>query len=342
MAATAQTGERIESRDILRLSVGRPLWWRGTVPDPALPRVAVVGSRDPTPEQERLARELGRELAAAGGVVVSGGAFGVDAAALEGALEVGGAAIAVLPSAHDLPFPPAHLELYERIAVGPGGLLSQVPPGAGVQRSHFLKRNLLIVQTVDALVTVCADARSGSLHCAGQAWLAGLPVLAAPWSPGSPNSQGSNRLLQAGARAITDAVGCQRLLKDLRDGLGRRLLERDPKPPGQSGGAPLDGKGQSPGERTKARRLVDGAGGRCPSYRAEAVTTRADMSGLADCDADLATRLVSVLQEAGPQGLPLEDLTLHLQADRGPVAALAMRLTLLGRIRRHAGGSFAV
>jgi DNA protecting protein DprA len=342
MAATAPMGEHIESQVVLRLSVGQPLWWRGTVPDPALPRVAVVGSRDPTPEQERLARELGRALAVAGGVVVSGGAFGVDAAALEGALEVGGAAIAVLPSAHDLPFPPAHVELYERIAAGPGGLLSQFPPGAGVQRSHFLKRNQLIVQTVDALVTVCADARSGSLHCAGRAWLAGLPVLAVPWSPGSPNSHGSNGLLQAGARAITDAAGCQRLLKDLRGGHGRRLLERDPKPPGQSGGAPLDGKGGNAVEGPKAGRLVDGARGRCPSYPAEAVTSRADMSGLAGCDADLATRLVSALHEAGPQGLPLEDLALRLQVDRGPVAALAMRLTLLGRIRRHAGGSFAV
>ena len=128
---------------------------RGRWPPPERPRVALVGSRRPTPYGEAVAEQLGLELARAGVVVVSGLALGVDAAAHRGALNAGGVTVAVMGTGVDLIYPAAHTVLAEAILAGGGALVSQFPDGTEPRRQNFPARNHTIA-ALSAVVVVVA------------------------------------------------------------------------------------------------------------------------------------------------------------------------------------------
>ena len=114
---------------------------RGRWPPPEGPRVAIVGSRRPTPYGEAVAERLATDLAAAGAVVLSGLALGVDAAAHEGALGAGGCTVAVMGTGVDVVYPAANAGLAARIVEGGGALVSAFPDGTPPRRGHFPRRN---------------------------------------------------------------------------------------------------------------------------------------------------------------------------------------------------------
>ena len=126
-------------------------------------RVALVGARAADEAALRLARGLGEELAAAGVEVVSGGARGVDAAAHAGALWGGGTTLAVLGTGVDVPYPPEHGPLFDRIASAGGALVSEFPPGTPSTRHNFPRRNRTIAGLSHATVVVRASTNSGAL-----------------------------------------------------------------------------------------------------------------------------------------------------------------------------------
>lgn len=165
-------------------------------------RVGIVGTRQASPSGERLARALAGLVARAGAVVVSGMAFGIDAAAHHGALDAGGGTIAVLGGGADVPYPPAHLALHERIARD-GLVLSEAPLGARPGKGAFPRRNRIIAALSEVLVVVEAGARSGALITAGQAADLGRVVAALPGPVDSPRHAGSNLLLAEGAQFIS-------------------------------------------------------------------------------------------------------------------------------------------
>ena len=341
MAPYDRPVEQIDPAVILRRgTVRHGLWLCGAAPPPDRLRVGLIGSRSASPQQADMARELAAGLARAGAVVVSGGARGIDGEALAGAIMARGVAVAVLPSAQDRPYPPQHEPLFGQIVRAGGALVSGSPPGTEARTAHFLTRNLLMTRMIDALITVCANVHSGSLHCAGAAWQAGLPVLAVPWTPGSANSEGSNRLLAAGARAIWDADGCQRLLAALQDAKGNQLLARQvaaPGRPGRKAPAAPDHYASAP---AVLARSIDAHREARPSYDAEAVTSRAVVDVPAGCDPALVRGLADALQDAGPSGLSLEELTQALGCARSEAARTALQLVLHGGIRRSPGGGF--
>lgn len=175
--------------------------------DPALlgaRAVAIVGARAATAYGRGVARRLGAELAQAGFVVVSGLARGIDAAAHEGALEAGGATVAVQACGPEQVYPPEHRALAERIAAS-GALVSELPPGVPPRPAHFPLRNRLISGLAEALVVVEARERSGSLHTVRHALDQGIDVLAVPGPVDAPTSVGPNRLLRDGATPALDA-----------------------------------------------------------------------------------------------------------------------------------------
>lgn len=176
------------------------LWLRGRrelLEAPA--RVAVVGSRAPTPYGEGQARRFGFELAARGIVVVSGLARGVDAAAHEGALAAGGGTIAVLGSGVDRPWPAGPLA--DRVAEH-GLLVSEFPPGTGPRRHHFPLRNRLIAALSDAVLVVEAAESSGSLITARWAADQGQDVFALPGRVDHPMAMGTLRIVREGATPV--------------------------------------------------------------------------------------------------------------------------------------------
>lgn len=175
--------------------------------DPALlasPAVAVVGARACSPYGAQVARMLGRELAAAGLVVVSGLARGIDAEAHRGSLETTGRTVAVLGCGIDRDYPAVHASLAEQ--VGERGLIvSEYEPGVEPAPWRFPARNRIIAGLCVATVVVEARERSGALITADFALEEGREVFAVPGEITSALSAGTNALLRLGATPLTGA-----------------------------------------------------------------------------------------------------------------------------------------
>src|SRR6185436_17484206 len=137
-------------------------------------------------------------LARRGWAVVSGGAFGIDAAAHAGALDAGAETYAVLGCGVDVVYPDRHAALFARIA-GRGGLISQFAPGTRPHMKHFPQRNAVVAGLCDAVIVVEAALKSGALITAEVARKAGQRLLAVPGTPGT------DALLSAGALPVTGA-----------------------------------------------------------------------------------------------------------------------------------------
>jgi DNA processing protein len=178
--------------------------------------VAVVGARVCSAYGAHVARVLGAGVAAAGGVVVSGLARGVDAEAHRGALEAGGATVAVLGCGIDRDYPAVHAQLARRIADCGGLLASEYGPGVEPAPWRFPARNRIIAGLCAATVVVEARERSGALITADFALEEGREVLAIPGEITSALSAGTNALLRLGATPATsvddvlEAVGLSR------------------------------------------------------------------------------------------------------------------------------------
>ncbi len=202
----------------------RALFGRGDAT--LLPRLApdeavtVVGSRRASSYGREVARELGKELATAGLVVVSGLAFGIDACAHRGAIDSGLTA-AVLGCGADVAYPAAHRSLWRRI--GERGLvLSELPPRTGAWRWSFPARNRIMAALAGMTVVVEAAERSGSLITADLAADLGRDLGAVPGPVGSRLSAGPNNLLAGGACLVRDAQD----VLDAMLGPGARRIER--------------------------------------------------------------------------------------------------------------------
>jgi DNA processing protein len=173
------------------------LWARGSARlDELVERsVAIVGSRASTAYGEHVAAELGHQLGERGWTVVSGGAFGIDAAAHRGAMAAEAPTLAVLACGVDRPYPAAHGALFTRIAET-GLLVSEWPPGCAPLRHRFLVRNRLIAALTRGTVVVEAAARSGAQATAKRARRLGREVLVVPGPVTSAMSVGCHELLR--------------------------------------------------------------------------------------------------------------------------------------------------
>jgi DNA processing protein len=189
----------------------------------ARPAVAIVGARACSGYGASVARSLGRELAHAGLVVVSGMARGVDGEAHRGALEAGGATVAVLGCGIDRDYPAAHGELARRIAET-GLIVSEYAPGVEPAPWRFPARNRIVAGLCAATIVVEARERSGALITADLALEEGREVLSVPGEITSSLSDGTNALLKLGASPLTcagDVLACFGLESDppeTRDG----------------------------------------------------------------------------------------------------------------------------
>lgn len=167
----------------------------------ATPMVAVVGSRQPTPQGIEAATLLAGGLAAAGWTVVSGLALGIDGAAHSAALDAGGPSIAVVGTGIDRVYPARHRALAHRLA-SQGLLLSEFALGSPPLGGHFPMRNRIIAGLSRGTLVVEAALRSGSLTTARLAAECGREVMAVPGSIQSPQSSGCHWLIKQGATLV--------------------------------------------------------------------------------------------------------------------------------------------
>jgi len=166
------------------------------------PCIAIVGSRRTTLYGQSVARKLGAELAERGFCVVSGLARGIDTAAHEGALSVGGRTAAVLGTGLDLIYPPENLDLYRRIAET-GAILSEFPFGRRADRQSFAMRNRIVAGICEAVVVTESDVDGGAMITARFAGEQGRLIFAVPGRIDQPSSHGCHQLIRDGATLLT-------------------------------------------------------------------------------------------------------------------------------------------
>ena len=215
----------------LRDTPGAPpfLWVLGDVELLTRPLVSLVGARNASSLGMRMARKLARELGAAGYVIVSGLARGIDAAAHRAALDCG--TIAVQAGGVDIRYPSENADLADAIAQR-GLRLSEQPMGLKPLARHFPLRNRIISGLSAATVVVEGAARSGALITARDALDQGREVLAVPGHPFDARAAGCNLLLRDGATLVRDAA-------DVLEALQSLGAEATPPRPGLQGALPL-------------------------------------------------------------------------------------------------------
>jgi DNA processing protein len=261
------------------------LWVRGSTPlaDLFERAVSVVGARAATGYGEHVAAEFGYGLAGAGLTVVSGAAYGIDAAAHRGALAAEGATAAVLGCGVDVGYPAGHDDLLDQIAAA-GAVISEYPPGTPPGRHRFLVRNRLIAALSAGTVVVEAGIRSGARNTAASAAALGKEVMVVPGPITSATSLGCHELLRTAAALPVGSVA--EILESVGP-LGEGLESRPDTPT-----RPTDGLGEDALRVHEAlsRRTARGSDrialdSGVPLDRVRALLPELELTGLAErCD----------------------------------------------------------
>lgn len=208
------------------------LWVAGLASSLNRTAVAIVGSRRAAPASIHVARRLAQGLADAGLVVVSGLARGVDGAAHQGALDAGGATVAVLGCGADVVYPRDHRALADNVRKQ-GAIVSEFPPGTEPLAHHFPLRNRIISGLCRAVIVIEASERSGSLITARAALDQGRDVLAVPGNVASGQHCGCHALIKDGAalvETVEDVLHCLGWAAGPSSGAGsHRKLNTDSK-----------------------------------------------------------------------------------------------------------------
>lgn len=206
--AAAVASARTELRDRLLPEAGwsPSLAVRGALEScTARPSVAIVGMRKSSPTGRRFARDLAHELAQHGVTIVSGLAYGIDAAAHQGAIAAGGAHCAVLAGGFEHIYPRPHRPLADAILGAGGALVAHVAPHVRAEGWRFPFRNRLIAGLADVVIVVEAAARGGALSTARHARDLDVTVMCVPGFPWATTAAGTNALIADGAEVCRDA-----------------------------------------------------------------------------------------------------------------------------------------
>ena len=290
------------------------------------PMVAIVGSRNASASGRTFTERLARQLGAAGHVIVSGLARGIDARSHQASLQSG--TVAVLAGGHDRIYPAEHLALLEAI-LEHGAAVSEMPMGWEPRGRDFPRRNRIIAGLSLATVVIEAARRSGSLITARFAAEHGREVFAVPGSPLDPRAEGTNALLREGATLCTGAA-------DVIEALAPLIRSGAATPP------PL-------GERARTEQFWDEwdsleghvpttvAGAECDVSRSPPLATETANRRLgpdADSVRDTRARIIDLL---GPAPIAVDDLVRAAEASVAEVNMVLLEIELAGHLERHAG-----
>lgn len=204
--------------------------------DFAQPAIAIVGSRRTTLYGQSVAQKLGAELARLGFCIVSGLARGIDTAAHEGALSVGGKTAAVIGTGIDIVYPPENLQLYRRLEEN-GAVLSEFPFGRRADRQSFAMRNRIVAGISTAVVVVESDVDGGAMITARFAGEQGRLLFAVPGRIDQATSKGCHQLIRDGATLLTSVDD---LLSELNYLDGMRPTPIGEKPADVAAGRPAN------------------------------------------------------------------------------------------------------
>ncbi len=201
-------------RNLLEIPDAPPvLFVRGALDERDRFAVALVGSRSATPYGQSIALKLGRDLAAAGLTIVSGGAIGIDTAAHKAAVAASGRTLVVLGCGLDIDYPRENRGLFGHIVrEGLGAIITEFPVGATPEHWRFPLRNRIVSGLSMGVVVVEAGIHSGALITAGLAGEQGREVMAIPGAVEQETSRGAHALIKDGAALVEDARDVLRVL----------------------------------------------------------------------------------------------------------------------------------
>ena len=202
------------------------LYYRGRLPNwEAYPAIGIVGTRKASGYGLQIAEKMGAQIAACGGMVVSGAADGIDSAAMKQALLQGGPVVGILGFGADVVYPASSRKLFAQLEEK-GCLISEYPPGTPGYKWNFPQRNRLISGISHGVLVVEAPERSGALITARHAMEQGREVFVVPGNINSDTSAGSNNLLREGATAVFEGYD---ILREYASRFPGQIRKAEPK-----------------------------------------------------------------------------------------------------------------
>jgi len=298
------------------------LYYKGYIPDfEEQPSIGIVGTRKATANGLSNARSMAREITVCGGMVVSGGAAGIDSAALQGALDVGGSCVVVLGCGADVVYPKSNAVLFHKISEC-GCILSEYPPGTEPRPWLFPERNRIISGLSNGVLVVEAPKNSGALITAKDAFSQGRDVFAVPGNVGNPACEGSNGLLEDCAAVALSGWGVMKEYEGVYACVAKRTcLPQVPEPelPAMVAQPPLE----SP-KRDSDKKVIDN------SASGAYIDRERIIQGL-----DPFSR--RIVENLGPEPIPVDDLIAAVDAPPNQVLGALTMLALSGVVENHPG-----
>ncbi len=305
------------------------LYYKGILPDwDDVPFIGVVGTRKASAYGLQVAHQMGSQIAYCGGMVISGGASGVDTAAMQGALDAGCPVVGVLGCGVDVVYPRHNRRLFDTV-VKTGCLISEYPPGEQGKPWHFPARNRIISGISNGILVVEAPKKSGALITANHALEQGRDVFVVPGNINTPACEGSNTLLQDGAIPVFSGWDVLREYDFLYPGklhqIGTRSL--------YSGEKPLQKVAQTPVVPEKNREEI------CAAQKKD-IDNRGNSTyiELENTHPALNQEEQAVLDQLTRQPQEPAELMAKLDMPSGKVLSALTMLTVKGLVYKHPGG----
>lgn len=293
------------------------LFYKGFLPDwQGAPAIGVVGTRKASAVGLQTAHRMGFELASSGGLVVSGGADGIDTCALEGALQAGKPVVAVLGFGADVVYPAKNRELFARIEKN-GCLITEYVPGTRPVAWNFPARNRIISGLASAILVVEAPARSGALNTARHAMDQGRDVFVVPGSVGQESCAGSNDLLRDRAMAAMCGWDILQEYESLYPGSVSRFYGSIPRQ-------------EEPEEKPESAKI--------------SIDNRKESrySGIEKKTVELTEEEQQVIAYVSSEPKLADDILAELDMPAGKVLSILTRLSIKGCVKTHPGKLFSL
>ena len=306
------------------------LYFKGKLPEwQAQPMIGVVGTRKASPYGLQTAHMLAAQIAACGGLVVSGVATGIDALSMEGALDVGKPTVGVLGGGVDVVYPASNRVLYRRTEEM-GCLISEYPPGSRPYPGNFLCRNRIISGISDGVLVVEAPEKSGALNTARHAFSQGRDMFAVPGNLGVASCLGSNALLQEGAYAALSGWDVVKHYENLYPG----AVENRP--------VPLQAKAETALPKVAEQPLTPGEQGKkrqVPSQIPIDNSPKSTYSVLNKRQVSLSAQEQEVYDLVGNTPELTDSILDRAELPAATVQSVLTRLTIKGLLTQHPDGS---
>ena len=301
------------------------LYYKGNLPDfEKQPVIGVVGTRKASGYGLNNARQMAAQITSCGGLVVSGGAGGIDSKALEGALEAGGPAVAVLGCGVDVVYPRNNRLLFSKIQAN-GCLISEYLPGTEPKPWQFPERNRIISGLSNGVLVVEAPERSGALITAKDAFEQGREVFVVPGNIGVASGVGSNKLLQEYGTAVLSGWDVLREYAPLYPDIAE-------KPDYISTANPADFAFAKVAQQSAAPR--DFAETDKKDVDNPQVNAYSDLENVQICKGDTEGRIMACL-DATP--IPVDDLIARVGIPAAELLPILTKMALKGMVINHPG-----